>query len=152
MWMALKHKIKHNLLTQIFWIQSRAKDFQNICITEDQFLKAFCYLVFSDAEYDCIIGVKKYWMIEKCYIFYKYFVFSLDGIIERYKKEEIVEGHTLGAPVTRVGSLKTHLEQIILDLQKKKVLYQRKKDPLQKKKFSEKYKEMRKNNESLKKC
>ncbi|XP_034325355.1 ras GTPase-activating protein 1 isoform X2 [Magallana gigas] len=26
---------------------------------------------------------------------------SLDGIIERYKKEEIVEGHTLGAPVTR---------------------------------------------------
>uniref|UniRef100_K1Q407 Ras GTPase-activating protein 1 n=1 Tax=Magallana gigas TaxID=29159 RepID=K1Q407_MAGGI len=29
---------------------------------------------------------------------------SLDGIIERYKKEEIVEGHTLGAPVTRVGS------------------------------------------------
>lgn len=35
---------------------------------------------------------------------FEYFVFSLDGIIERYKKEEIVEGHTLGAPVTRVGS------------------------------------------------
>lgn len=45
-------------------------------------------------------------MKEKSYIhvFYEYFVFSLDGIIERYKKEEIVEGHTLGAPVTRVGS------------------------------------------------
>lgn len=36
-WMALKHKIKHNLLTQIFSIQSRAKDFQSICKTGDQF-------------------------------------------------------------------------------------------------------------------
>lgn len=35
--MALKHKIKHNLLTQIFSIQSRAKDFQSICKTGDQF-------------------------------------------------------------------------------------------------------------------
>lgn len=101
-------------------------------------MKAFCYLVFSDAEYDCIIGVKKYWMIEKCYIFYKYFVFSLDGIIERYKKEEIVEGHTLGAPVTRVGSLKTHLEQIILDLQKKKkCCIKEKRPPFKKKIFRE---------------
>lgn len=32
--------------------------------------------------------------------------FSLDGIIERYKKEEIVEGHTLGEPVTRVSGRK----------------------------------------------
>lgn len=40
----------------------------------------------------------------KILVLYEYFVFSLDGIIERYKKEEIVEGHTLGAPVTRVGS------------------------------------------------
>lgn len=60
----------------------------------------------------------------------------MDGIIERYKKEEIVEGHTLGAPVTRVGSLKTHLEQFILDLQLKKVLYQQQKRPSPKKLFA----------------
>lgn len=48
--------------------------------------------------------MKKYLMKEKSYVLHEYFVFSLDGIIERYKKEEIVEGHTLGAPVTRVGS------------------------------------------------
>lgn len=56
--MALKHKIKHNLLRQIFSIQSRAKDFQSIFKTWDQFYKAFCYLVFIDAKYDCIIGMK----------------------------------------------------------------------------------------------
>lgn len=37
------------------------------------------------------------------YVFYEYFVFSLDGIIERYKKEEIVEGYIFGVLVIRVG-------------------------------------------------
>jgi hypothetical protein len=42
-------------------------------------------------------------------LFLYFFWSSLDGIIERYKKEEIVEGFTLVTPVVRVS---THIQSV----------------------------------------